>query len=763
MAGDIKTRFSLEGEQEFRSAMTNAANAVKVLNAEQKLAKASFEQTGNAEKYAAQQADILKQKIEAQKKAVQAAEQALKQLSDNGVSENSRQFQQWQTKLLNAQTALTKTETELQNLDSTMQQTTGSAGELSAGISSIGKKLSLDQVQSGIQKITTGLENAAKKAVELGEKLWSTIMDSAARADDTATMAQMYGIDIDTFERMQKLVAGGLDTSVEAILKAQDKMTKGVGKGSKEVMDVLNELHITMREGVLDDWTSWQQKDPQKLFWEAGQAIMAMGDAYDKEAAAQALFGKSWKELVPLFETYKTLDEYNAALEEQTVNSAETVRDLAALNDAVGALESSWTTLKEELIGAIAPALTEAATAAGGLLDKLTEYLQTDEGQAMLSQLGDAVSDLLSGITKLSADDVVNGFKDALNTLTSSLTWISKNKDDLVTALEAIAVAFAGLKLADIAISIGKIVSGFQTLWGGAGNPLPTMPGGNSAGGGGDAAGTAAKGGFFSAAATKVSTAAKAFLSSGMLESMGVAAVALLPAILANSAYQKQWTEQYNTRKEAAAQGGKYSWFIDAAADALDARSGRMDMGRQEELLNGLKDLQNQQKAELINTLGQDTWQTLNKYWENPENFDMIDVDALMADITDKFAAADTKVELPAELKAAEDAAASVSEQVGTVTLPARLVWDGKSWGAGGLGGSSLMTHANGLPWVPYDGYLALLHQGERVLTASQNRSYTYNSNNYFGNVNLNNGQDIDALCDRIDRRNRRMQTGYGS
>ena len=64
---------------------------------------------------------------------------------------------------------------------------------------------------------------------------------------------------------------------------------------------------------------------------------------------------------------------------------------------------------------------------------------------------------------------------------------------------------------------------------------------------------------------------------------------------------------------------------------------------------------------------------------------------------------------------------------------------------------------------MPYDGYLALLHQGERVLTASQNRSYTYNSNNYFGNVNLNNGQDIDALCDRIDRRNRRMQTGYGS
>ena len=760
MAVNVKMGVDIGG---FTAGIKEGQQILKGLNAELKASEAEFKATGNAEQKMTSQTKTLTSQMNVQKGIADQARQALQRMTDAGINPADAAYQKMYITMMNAEAGMNEAQASLNALGQGAGNAAAQAEQLTGSLNGISKKISLDQVQSGIQKITTGLENAAKKAVELGEKLWSTIMDSAARADDTATMAQMYGIDIDTFERMQKLVAGGLDTSVEAILKAQDKMTKGVGKGSKEVMDVLNELHITMREGVLDDWTSWQQKDPQKLFWEAGQAIMAMGDAYDKEAAAQALFGKSWKELVPLFETYKTLDEYNAALEEQTVNSAETVRDLAALNDAVGALESSWTTLKEELIGAIAPALTEAATAAGGLLDKLTEYLQTDEGQAMLSQLGDAVSDLLSGITKLSADDVVNGFKDALNTLTSSLTWISKNKDGLVTALEAIAVAFAGLKLADIAISIGKIVSGFQTLWGGAGNPLPTMPGGNSAGGGGDAAGTAAKGGFFSAAATKVSTAAKAFLSSGMLESMGVAAVALLPAILANSAYQKQWTEQYNTRKEAAAQGGKYSWFIDAAADALDARSGRMDMGRQEELLNGLKDLQNQQKAELINTLGQDTWQTLNKYWENPENFDMIDVDALMADITDKFAAADTKVELPAELKAAEDAAASVSEQVGTVTLPARLVWDGKSWGAGGLGGSSLMKHANGLPWVPYDGYLALLHKGERVTPAREIQSRSYSSNLYVESMYMNNGTDAEGLAAAMAAAQRRTMSGYGS
>ena len=72
-------------------------------------------------------------------------------------------------------------------------------------------------------------------------------------------------------------------------------------------------------------------------------------------------------------------------------------------------------------------------------------------------------------------------------------------------------------------------------------------------------------------------------------------------------------------------------------------------------------------------------------------------------------------------------------------------------------------SNANGLPFVPYDGYLSLLHRGERVLTASENRHYTYNSNTYFGSVNLNNGLQVEALAESIARNNRRKNSGYGS
>jgi hypothetical protein len=117
-------------------------------------------------------------------------------------------------------------------------------------------------------------------------------------------------------------------------------------------------------------------------------------------------------------------------------------------------------------------------------------------------------------------------------------------------------------------------------------------------------------------------------------------------------------------------------------------------------------------------------------------------------------------VEVPTEPDVADDATEKIEEKIGTVTVPVNLVLAG--------GGSGMVPfpiegfHANGLPFVPFDNYLALLHRGERVLPASQNRNYTYNSNNYFGNVNLNNGMQVEALCDSIDRHNRMAMRGFG-
>lgn len=54
-------------------------------------------------------------------------------------------------------------------------------------------------------------------------------------------------------------------------------------------------------------------------------------------------------------------------------------------------------------------------------------------------------------------------------------------------------------------------------------------------------------------------------------------------------------------------------------------------------------------------------------------------------------------------------------------------------------GSGTNSSNANGLPYVPFDGYIAELHRGERVLTAIENKKYNSGSgkNGTFGDVNI--------------------------
>ncbi len=97
----------------------------------------------------------------------------------------------------------------------------------------------------------------------------------------------------------------------------------------------------------------------------------------------------------------------------------------------------------------------------------------------------------------------------------------------------------------------------------------------------------------------------------------------------------------------------------------------------------------------------------------------------------------------------------------GTITPP--KVQNDKGYpiiqGFGVIGGD-----AYGLPYVPYDNYAALLHQGERVLTAREARNYQDG-----GGVSINIGgmtvreeADIDRIAKTIVREIQYAKVGYG-
>ena len=716
---DVSVKMGVSGISQFKQGMTDAQASVKTLDAALKANEKQFKATGDAENHMAAQTTLLNAKLQAQQNIVKNAEQALKQMEANGVKTSSKAYQDMQRKLIEAQSAMLDTQMEMDNLGTKAEDASGKTDKLAQSLGGINKKISLDQVISAVNSITTGLENAAKKAVQLGQDLWNTIMDSAKWADDISTQAAMFGIDIDTFQRMQKLVTNGLDTTVDSMLTAQSKLNKGIGKGSQEVMDTLHELGLAISSGK-EDALHLITEDSVDMFWKAGQAIMAMGDAYDKEAAAQALFGRSWKELVPLFTKYHSLEEYNAALEDVNVVSEDAVEDLAALNDKFGELQGNFETLKTEIIGSLAPALTGAADALNSLLTKVIEYLQTPEGKQALEDMGKAVEGLFKDLESIDPQQVVEGFTSVFNTIVGGLQWLSDNSGTVIGALEAIVAGWGLLKLTGGALEIVKLIEGITGLG--------AASGAAEAG----AATGAAWGGAFAKA---VIAAAPWLIGLYTLLNPADTAGNDIDTMYANGQVTQAGWEYWTNNQD--------QW--NARLAAVGNRFG--DLGS---IIN------NGQAMNIIGDL-------------------QLDDEAMLKKLEDELGLVpiDGEIELP------EDQAEKLAEAIGTVEINGIIHLVGADGGNLGITGEELTTgervdhtrrrpstlpgHANGLWSVPFDGYGAILHKGERIVPAREaGSSRNFSSNLYVESMYMNNGTDAEGLAAAIAAANRRTMRGYG-
>ena len=701
MAVNIKLGVDYAG---FKQGMREAQASVNTLDAALKKNEAQFKATGDAEQYMAQKSEILRQKMQSQKTVVENAAKALAEMNKKDIPQTSTEYQKLSQQLLNAEAAMLETQSALDNLSSSQANAATTADKLVQSMNGIGKKISLDQVIGGIRSITDGLEGAAQKAVQLGEKLFSVIMDAAAQADDISTMATRLGL---TEEEVQQINynAARFEVTAEQLGTTWKKVKNNMTSDSEEIVEGFKKLGVKTHQGHDLFGILKTSRDYKDVFWETGEALLKMTDAAEQERLATKLLGRSWDELKVLFGEGR--EAYEAALKAAPVASEEAVDNLASLNDRMAELESSWNTLKLEALGAIAPALEKGADAIANLLDKITEYLKTDEGQELLNNLGKAVENLFNDLSNIDPEKVVENFAKLFEGVVGSFKWLEEHWEDVKAALIGIAAGFGVLKIATFALNITKLVNGLGGLLGNGGAPTAD-PG---------------TGGAPTAQSTSPTLSNFTTTLVGSLQSWAMAqeaerAVKIWSAIDksgSNVEIAKQYHEVSGVGGSYAESDKKLAEFIDNLPDSVDSRSVN---------LNG--------------------------------------IDVRVKPVVDDE---DKEVDLDAHFVVSDVEDEEILKQLGIINIPATISIVGMTGGGTmfQLDQITQLKYANGIPWINNDNTLALLHRGERVLTASENRHYTYNSNNYFGNVNLNNGQDIEALCDSIDRHNRRQGAGYGS
>ena len=680
----------------FKSGIQQAQNIVKTLDAELKRNEAQFKATGDKEKYMEAQTKALNSRIAEQQKVVKNAENALKAMEQSGVKPTDAAYQQMQRTLLNAQTAIAQTTAQMNALDASEQKAAGNAEKMADSLASIGKKVSLDAVISGVNSITKGLEDAARAAISFATNAWGEIMEVAGYADDIATKATMYGMTPTEYQAMANLAATWGETSVEDIMTARRRIWKN-GRALAEE-GVFSEMGINPYVGLFG---TGPMKNWEDLFWESGAKLMGM-EPFTRAEYGEKLFGRSWERLIPMFTMGR--EEYEKQLGEasESVISDEDVQTMAKLNDTVTELEQKLTALEGTIVAALAPGLTAAAEALGVFLDEMMRFLQSEKGQELLDRMAEAVTGLFEDLAKVDPEELVTNLTTVFTKLIEGLEWLWKHKDDIVEAMKWIVAGWAGLKLTGGALDILKLVNGVQML-----------RGGGSFGGAGAAAASAVSGvGVDAGSAVTTAVAGSAgTIATGVANFLtSTGGVVTLAALLGPPVIS--------------AMGQMAARYGSAVPDPSKLFT---------------------KEVELAGGSG-DAWDRFTSMGLGGRNRQPVKVLA--------------GVEVP------DNTAEDISEQVGVVTIGARVVPITFSNGQGGAGGgldTVMQMHANGLPWVPRDGYLAMLHRGERVMTARENRNYTYNSNNYFGNVNLNNGMEIDALCDSIDRHNRRQHAGFGA
>ena len=452
MASGVNVKMGVTGVAQFKQNMNQAKNSLKTLDAQLALNEKQFKATGDAESYMTERSELLKAKLEQQKTVVSNAEKALEQMRANGVERSSTAYQNLYQQMLKAKGEMLDTESAMEGVAEAGDEAADGVSNMNHQVEQIGKNVSIENVRSALDTITGDMKKVMQVAWQTGEAIVKATLGAGAWADELKTTAAQYEISTDDLQRWRK-TANIIDTDVDTILTAQDKLKKGREKQDKETMGALAYLGI--------DPTG---KGDMDIFWEAGEAIASLGKEEDKVSYAQKLFGKSWRELLPLFTAGR--EEWEETNKEWSIVEEDQLDNLGKMDDQYQKLQGEFETFKMELLSAFSGPITEGMETITNLFKQMNEYLDTPEGQAMLEQLGSTISSLISDLTKVNPEDAVGTLEKIVTGITDGLKWISENSGAVVTGIEAFIGAFALIETAKGVTTVLQLINGIKGLTG---------------------------------------------------------------------------------------------------------------------------------------------------------------------------------------------------------------------------------------------------------------------------------------------------------
>lgn len=254
MASNIGAKIQLEGEAQFKKAVTEINTNLRTLGTEMTLVKSQFDKGDKSIESYTKKNEVLNKQIEEQKNKIDSLEKGLKASAEN-YGENASQTQKWQQDLNRATADLNKMEREVRDNNKAIEDANNPTKELSKEIDDMGK--SADGAGGKLDKLGDILKGSAvamgavavaagAAALKLGKEVISSFGSYEQLVGGVETLFGGANVSVEEFAKTNKIsleeAAVGLahygDQS-EIVLKYASNAYKTAGLSSNEYMETV--------------------------------------------------------------------------------------------------------------------------------------------------------------------------------------------------------------------------------------------------------------------------------------------------------------------------------------------------------------------------------------------------------------------------------------------------------------------------------------------------------------------------------------------
>ena len=491
----VGAKVVLDGEKEYKQALSELNTGNRTLATEMKKLQAEFKGNADSTEALTRKGDLLQRQLLQQQDKVQLLRDAVRDAAEK-YGEAGDQTQKYMQQLNMAEAAVFDLEhaidenTEALNSNGEeIVDETGKMKGLGDTVQDLAGKLGIQLPQgatnalNGMSKLSTGTVAAMGAAVVAVKALIDTVkalqketIEAAARADDILTKSTTMGIGAGQYQALQ-YASPFVDVDVDTMAASLAKLTQAMADaqaGGESTSAMFRNLgvQVTDADGHL--------RDSYDVWLDVMDALSNMGNATEQDAAAMELLGKKAQDFAPIYrDGTEALREYTAAAEENYVMSDEQLAVLGEVDDAWQKLQLDIEANKNMIGVQWAPTAKQAlesfdrlVTAAGKALTDSGIIKGFGEIVQYALRLLDPIADLLNAAD--SAPGRLSPVYEVLHGIAGVFALIADVGQVVVGILQTLTVvgAPAGLKRIGTAMGFGASSGNYSNMqqWMGMGD-----------------------------------------------------------------------------------------------------------------------------------------------------------------------------------------------------------------------------------------------------------------------------------------------------